>query len=244
MPNDDEMLKKLVEEVRDGNKSEELKDEERLGKLIEEMVDKIKSSEEEERVIFSKSVQKLADSLSDLNELKTSIKTLTEEFVKTRDSSLDTEIIEAINKLDKETPEFPKEIKISNEVAVSNLDEIKIPEVKVPPFPEVIKAVLVDSEGRPIDLAKLYKPQREILGARGGSGPTEVSNETPSGSVNDVNTVFTLTFSPIAETVKVYVNGARQLSGSGNDFTLSGSTITFTNPPSTGSNILVDYKRV
>lgn len=67
-------------------------------------------------------------------------------------------------------------------------------------------------------------------------------NETPSGTVNGSNTTFTLAASPSpAASLHLTVNGALQQEGAGNDFTLSGNTITFNNAPLTGSIILATY---
>ncbi len=68
-----------------------------------------------------------------------------------------------------------------------------------------------------------------------------VFNETPSGSVNGSNTSFSLANTPVAGTVSVYRNGQLQLSGAGNDYTISGATITYEYAPVTGEIIRVSY---
>ena len=70
-----------------------------------------------------------------------------------------------------------------------------------------------------------------------------VSNEVPTGSVNGSNTVFTLANSPRSGTVRVFQNGMRLFVGAGNDYTISGSTITFVTAPTTGDNLIVDYSK-
>lgn len=67
-----------------------------------------------------------------------------------------------------------------------------------------------------------------------------VDGETPSGLVNDSNTVFTLASTPVVGSVKVYHNGVRIKVTE--DYTISGTTITFVIAPATGDNILVDYR--
>ena len=76
----------------------------------------------------------------------------------------------------------------------------------------------------------------------GGISGTASFNETPSGTIDGSNNVFTLAHTPNQTSIPLmlYVNGARQASG-GVDFTLSGATITFVTPPEAGSVIFADY---
>lgn len=67
-----------------------------------------------------------------------------------------------------------------------------------------------------------------------------VDGETPSGLVDDNNTVFTLASTPVVGSVKVYLNGIRMKVTE--DYTISGTTLTFVIAPATGDNILVDYR--
>lgn len=68
-----------------------------------------------------------------------------------------------------------------------------------------------------------------------------VTREVPSGLVNGVNAVFTLAFTPVAGTECVFLNGLLQNVGALNDYTISGSTITFNTAPDSGGVILVNY---
>jgi len=64
-----------------------------------------------------------------------------------------------------------------------------------------------------------------------------------TGTLNGTNPTFTLPSNPSTGTVTLYVNGIRQKSGSGNDYTISGSTITFEagNIPLSGDVLTADY---
>ena len=73
------------------------------------------------------------------------------------------------------------------------------------------------------------------------SSSNNVFGESPSGTIDGTNTNFTLANTPQAGTLRVYLNGLRQQEGAGNDYTVSGNTITFTTAPSTGDVILADY---
>ena len=68
-----------------------------------------------------------------------------------------------------------------------------------------------------------------------------VDDETPTGTVNGSNKVFTVASTPKSGSLKVFANGQR-VKGGGEDYTLSGVTITFVTAPPTNSIILVDYR--
>jgi hypothetical protein len=68
-----------------------------------------------------------------------------------------------------------------------------------------------------------------------------VFNETPSGNVDAVNVEYVLANAPIAGSVMVYLNGLLQDVGGANDYTISGSTITFNDAPEIGDKVRVSY---
>lgn len=66
--------------------------------------------------------------------------------------------------------------------------------------------------------------------------------EVPSGSVNGTNATFTITNAPaVAGTEQVFLNGLLQFSGAGDDYTISGGTITFNTAPDAGWKLVVYY---
>jgi hypothetical protein len=68
-----------------------------------------------------------------------------------------------------------------------------------------------------------------------------IDDETPTGTVNGVNTDFTIAHIPSpTSSLKVYVNGQRMRITT--DYTFSGQIITFLTAPPTGSILLVDYR--
>jgi hypothetical protein len=73
---------------------------------------------------------------------------------------------------------------------------------------------------------------------------TIIIRETPSGTIDGANTAFTLAFSPDpAGCEEVYLNGVLQEPGAGNDYTISGTAITFLTAPSSGSRLKVSYRK-
>lgn len=69
-----------------------------------------------------------------------------------------------------------------------------------------------------------------------------VSKETPSGLINSSNVTYTLAFTPIAGTEHIFLNGLLQTAG-GADYSISGTTITFTVAPTTGDVLLASYQK-
>lgn len=66
-------------------------------------------------------------------------------------------------------------------------------------------------------------------------------NEVPSGTINGSNVTFTLAAAPLSARLLLFRSGLLMRPGAGNDYTLSGSTITFATAPETGENILAFY---
>lgn len=66
-----------------------------------------------------------------------------------------------------------------------------------------------------------------------------VFRETPAGTINGSNTAFTLAFTPTVWTVTVYLNGLEQ--NVTEDYTISGSTITYLIAPISGDILRVSY---
>ena len=70
---------------------------------------------------------------------------------------------------------------------------------------------------------------------------TDFAVEDESGNCNGAQTDFTLDSTPIANSVQVFLNGQYQTEGSGKDYTLSGTTVSFTTAPLTGDILVIHY---
>lgn len=68
-----------------------------------------------------------------------------------------------------------------------------------------------------------------------------VTRETPTGAVNGTNASFVLANTPVSGSESVFLNGILQEPGVGNDYTISGGTITYLAAPVTGDKIRVSY---
>jgi hypothetical protein len=91
--------------------------------------------------------------------------------------------------------------------------------------------IKIGSDGSATDAGSLTAP---------GIGPTVMSEKPPSGVMDGVNATFTLAFPPNpTDSLGLYLNGIRQEPGV--DFTLSGSTITYTVPPKASDDQAARY---
>jgi len=81
------------------------------------------------------------------------------------------------------------------------------------------------------------------VNAAGLTSSNFVDKEVPSGSINGSNTSFTLANTPVSGSEHVYLNGLLMRSGAGNDYTISGTTITMATAPLSGEFICVSYRK-
>jgi hypothetical protein len=65
--------------------------------------------------------------------------------------------------------------------------------------------------------------------------------DTPTGTTDGTNTTFTLHYTPVTSMEQIFLDGVFQESGVSNDYTISGKTITFNNPPSSGMFVKAAY---
>lgn len=71
-----------------------------------------------------------------------------------------------------------------------------------------------------------------------------VFGETPAGTIDGANKVFTTANNFIAGSTQFFINGIRQRPGAANDYTETGvNQITLVNAPAGGAVLLVDYSK-
>jgi hypothetical protein len=80
----------------------------------------------------------------------------------------------------------------------------------------------------------------QMLGPTGGSINNPVLNEVPSGSINGSNVTFTIAHTPYGGAISLFQNGSLRNPG-GNDYSFSGTTITFITAPQVGDILLSNY---
>jgi hypothetical protein len=68
-----------------------------------------------------------------------------------------------------------------------------------------------------------------------------ITREPANGTINHVNKIFTLAATPVLGTEQVFLNGILQDQGAGEDYTISGATITFADAPRNNDKIRVTY---
>ena len=69
----------------------------------------------------------------------------------------------------------------------------------------------------------------------------DIKLEDESANCNGVTVAFSLASTPVTNSVQVFLNGLLQQAGSGKDYTLSGTTVTFATAPETGDVLLIHY---
>lgn len=70
---------------------------------------------------------------------------------------------------------------------------------------------------------------------------SDISFEDESANCDGIETAFTLSNTPLANSLQVYLNGLLQQEGSGADYTWATTTVTFATPPETGDILLIHY---
>ena len=115
------------------------------------------------------------------------------------------------------------------------------------------RAITVVSAGIGVNIdASTLAITANVLGVKSGvyapagtylSAANIVTRETPTGAVNGSNVTFTLAATPTLNTEEVFLNGILQEPGAGNDYTISGSTITYLSAPLTGDRLRVNYRK-
>lgn len=70
-----------------------------------------------------------------------------------------------------------------------------------------------------------------------------VDKEIPTGAINGSNATFTLANTPTVGSEHVYLNGILQESGTGNDYTITGATITYLTAPLSSEKLRASYRK-
>lgn len=74
-----------------------------------------------------------------------------------------------------------------------------------------------------------------------GVSESDIQMEDESANCNGVTTVFTLSNTPVDNSVQVFLNGLMQQKGGGKDYTQSGTSVTFTVAPITNDILVIHY---
>lgn len=69
----------------------------------------------------------------------------------------------------------------------------------------------------------------------------DIQVENESANCDGIEVAFTLSNTPVANSVQVFLNGLLQEAGSGKDYTLAGTTVTFAIAPVAGDILIIHY---
>lgn len=108
--------------------------------------------------------------------------------------------------------------------------------------PDVYTTTALTAFGRSLIDDANAAAARTTLGITATSTQTVITRETPSGAINGANVTFVLANTPVAGSEEVYLNGLLQEPGAGNDYTISGATITYLTAPVSGDVLRVSYR--
>ncbi len=73
---------------------------------------------------------------------------------------------------------------------------------------------------------------------------TNIYNEVPSGMINGSNATFTTAQAFVPESIRLTLNGLKQIRGGSGDFNnTDAQTIVFSTSPQLGDQILIDYRK-
>ena len=214
-----------------------------------------------ERYIVNKSAEELERDLALVfetldTEEKQEIKTLVQDFVLIQNDLIEKygKIAETLNILSNKNieippyPEFPTSFALVNPVDINKpswwkevdlssiLEAIERITIEIPPSQDYSAHFAHTNSLLASILSELRKPQ-PILGARTihRGGINLVENEIPTGTVDAVNTTFTLANTPKEGSLKVYTDGVRLLPTE----VTGGKTFTVNIAPT--STIVCDY---
>lgn len=153
-------------------------------------------------------------------------------------------------------PEMPDMAVMEKKIADMEAKIPKMPD-ELTPFQIADKLESIKDESKKLEISAIKDLRKELDDLKkkwssrpifGGGGFSAnamnfhlVDDETPTGAVNGVNTIFTIANTPSpASSLKVYKDGQRMKLTT--DYTFSGRTITFLSAPLTDSIISVDYR--
>ena len=258
---DSAVIKEIIEmkDYLEVVKSELDKKKQELNDLV---VGKSKQIDEE----LNESITDIQDSINDINEditsIETSLSSKIDDIATTLLASIDVKTSNAVSLLEKDITQRIELLKSLIPIVPDTKESMDMLSDRINKLDNLLQEV--KNNGLTIDNVVLYLQNNKVLqiddiidlreeldklkksksvfgGIMGGSPRNDfIDDETPTGEINGVSTVFTLNLTPNPTSLKVYRGGARQKVGE--DYTFSSKTITFTIPPVVGEIITCDYR--
>ena len=212
---------------------------EKVNKKLLEADDKVAGMSKETRDSFEDAVEKARKNMeSTVASFRERVKNIDTMF-----ALVDGRFEEARSEHMKEMEEIAKQHDENKSQIIGMLPSVKTPENlrdSLESLPEGKKTSIQAIQDLPKLLQELSEKSSRVTGGLISKRIRFVDDETPTGTINAVNTVFTLSRAPETGSLKVYRGGARQRVTE--DYTFSGKTITFTVAPVSGEILLVDFR--
>ena len=226
-----EFVLKIISDTKDSLRQIDQENKDELSDKIVSVQQLASAIEEKCRQMIAKHEGKMTKEMDVLTEqLFLQVKTLRDSIPSQSEmSSIESRLIV----LEKPEPEAP--YKARNELEAIDNESEKLKMEAIQNLPSELKKIWEE-------LKKNSKGRASLGGFNYKSMDFHIiDDETPVGTINSSNTIFTIANTPSpSSSLKVYLNGARQRITE--DFSFSGTTITFTIAPPTGSVLLVDYR--
>lgn len=109
----------------------------------------------------------------------------------------------------------------------------------------VDNAIVVIQNSQPLPVGAATSAKQDALISAVGNLSIVIDNETPGGSINNINVNFTTYYNYKPGTTKIWLNGIRQREGIGYDYIENGTnSIVYGSPPMVGDTLTIDYTKL
>jgi hypothetical protein len=208
-----------------------------IGSAFEDAKNRIEESGLSSRKDMLEEIERVNNSIKEITNKHNGLSKLTADEINSIIMDLDAVKSELVSLVDSVGKAY---LSIEDKLSKKDFEKVNVLEEKIMALDEYIKKLektikSIPTTGKTMIVAGTSNDENISSWFK-----SHCKKETPSGSVNGTNTVFTMTKTPMSESlVSVYINGQYQKVSE--DYTRSGTSITFSIAPPSGSIIEVIY---